>query len=271
MLQKKILARRWIAGGILGLLPAGLFAQPRPSAAPPAPKTPILISPRLHSVAAAMRQTHIIPPWQAPKLILLDQKHLWMAPFHLKARQLKMLPMVGALLTGLIVSDSSTALLLKGSRSEISNTRTASDYAMNSMLGVGAVLYFDGWLGHHLHRNQAGWHALESAANATIIGFVLKTAFQRERPYQNAGDGRFWAGGSSFPSGHALAAWSIAASLSRSYPHTTWLHWLAYGTAAAICILRVTAQHHFPGDVVAGGALGYGIGSSVTPVWSGQP
>ncbi len=235
------------------------------------PHAATLLRLRLHPVAAAMRQSHIVAPWQAPKLILLDQKHLWMAPFHLKARQLKMLPMMGALLTGLIVTDASTAHLLKGSSSEISRSRTASDYAMNSMLGAGAVLYFDGWLGHHLHRNQAGWHALESAANATIIGFVLKTAFQRERPYQDSGEGHFWVGGSSFPSGHALAAWSIAASLSRSYPHATWLHWLAYGTAAAICILRVTAQHHFPGDVVAGGGLGFGIGSSVTPVWSGQP
>lgn len=220
---------------------------------------------------AGKRPLTVTTPWQAPGRIWRDQKKLWLAPFHITAHQAEYLPLAGAVLAGLIATDATVARSVKGSPREITNSRNASDYLMNyGMLGASAGLYFDGWLGGHVHRGQAGWHALESAADATIIGFVLKNLFQRERPYQDSGAGHFWAGGSSFPSGHALAAWSIAASLSRSYPRATWLHWLAYGTAAAICVLRVTAQHHFPADVTAGGFLGDRIGVGVTPVWNGN-
>jgi membrane-associated phospholipid phosphatase len=271
----------WRAGSKSWLLASLLATAPLLSAQALLPRRPLwaqaspnYLHARRHlaSLALAQAPRSVTTPWQAPGRIWRDQKKLWAAPFHITSRQAQYLPLAGAVLAGLIATDASAARAVKGSPAEITNSRNASDYLMNyGMLGASAGLYFDGWLGGHVHRGQAGWHALESAADATIIGFVLKNAFQRERPYQDSGAGHFWAGGSSFPSGHALAAWAIAASLSRSYPHATWLHWLAYGTATAICVLRVTAQHHFPADVATGGFLGDRIGVGVTPVWSSQP
>ena len=47
------------------------------------------------------------------------------------------------------------------------------------------------------------------------------------------------------------------------YPHKLWVKILAYGYAAGVVGARLAANRHFPGDVMAGGALGWFIGDYV--------
>jgi len=63
----------------------------------------------------------------------------------------------------------------------------------------------------------------------------------------------------SFPSGHAAAAFSVAAVFAHRYRQHRWVPWVAYGMASAIGFSRVTTQAHFPSDVFLGAALGYAI------------
>lgn len=63
-----------------------------------------------------------------------------------------------------------------------------------------------------------------------------------------------------FPSGHTIAAFSVATVIARRYGKThRWVPYLAYGLAATIGFSRVTTLAHFPSDVFLGAALDYSV------------
>jgi membrane-associated phospholipid phosphatase len=94
-----------------------------------------------------------------------------------------------------------------------------------------------------------------------IVGVVIdgaKAAFGRVRP-NHPGPGRWFAGGTSFPSSHTTHAFLIASVLSTTFDEPEsrdvfW--WLAVGVA----LQRLHEGVHYPTDVIAGGALGWWIG-----------
>ncbi|MGH9543377.1 MAG: phosphatase PAP2 family protein [Terriglobales bacterium] len=100
-----------------------------------------------------------------------------------------------------------------------------------------------------------------AVAYASIAGLALKRAAERSRPIAPDPAGEFWdGGGASFPSGHALASFTIAAFLAHRYPRRHWAPVMAYSIAAAVSALRFTAKRHFPSDLFFGGVVGYEIG-----------
>jgi Capsule assembly protein Wzi/PAP2 superfamily len=68
--------------------------------------------------------------------------------------------------------------------------------------------------------------------------------------------------GRSFPSNHAVAAWSVASVVAHEYPGLL-TKILAYGLAGAVSASRVTAKQHFPSDVFFGSAIGWFVGEQV--------
>lgn len=107
------------------------------------------------------------------------------------------------------------------------------------------------------------WRAGLSVAGATIAFKVLKHAVRRERPFRTvegivAREG--FVGSRSidryaFPSGHATLAAALATSL--ALDHSEWVVTVpAVAWAASVGVSRVWLGVHFPGDVVAGWALG---------------
>lgn len=75
----------------------------------------------------------------------------------------------------------------------------------------------------------------------------------------------------SFPSGHTSVAFAVATSYlvlanREQLPHRTRNAMLLYGGATGVGVLRMTAGSHFPTDVLAGAALGAGIGWLVATV-----
>jgi len=84
----------------------------------------------------------------------------------------------------------------------------------------------------------------------------------RERPYQGNGSGAFFHSGTSFPSEHAAAAWSIAGVIAHEYPGTL-PTLFAYGAASAVSLSRIRARQHFPSDVLVGSVLGYLVAQNV--------
>lgn len=67
----------------------------------------------------------------------------------------------------------------------------------------------------------------------------------------------------SFPSGHALVAFAAATVLAAAVPR---LRWPLYALAALIAFSRVYVGVHYPGDVLAGAALGVVLGLLVEVV-----
>lgn len=66
----------------------------------------------------------------------------------------------------------------------------------------------------------------------------------------------FYLGSGGFPSGHAMAAFSMATIFSEQYRRHRWVPWVAYSGAALVSFSRLTLQVHFPSDVFVGAVLG---------------
>jgi membrane-associated phospholipid phosphatase len=117
-----------------------------------------------------------------------------------------------------------------------------------------------------LRRDHNPWKTM--LAGVAAIGYTtaavqaLKLAAGRERPFLTGdGDGGFFQGGNSFPSGHAIASFTVASFLAHRYPHHKWVAWVGYGLATTISVLRFTGKVHFSSDLVVGGILGYLVGA----------
>jgi len=86
-----------------------------------------------------------------------------------------------------------------------------------------------------------------------LLTIGLKEAVQRTRPS---------GGNYSFPSGHTSTAFAAAAVVDHHYGWKASL--LAYGTATFVGLSRIDTSKHYLSDVVAGAAVGYIAGRTVT-------
>ncbi len=86
---------------------------------------------------------------------------------------------------------------------------------------------------------------------------------RRQRPLDGNGNGNFFQGGSSFPSGHATVSWALASVVAHEYNENVWYPIAAYGLASLVSFSRLSGQNHFPSDVFVGSALGWFTGRYV--------
>lgn len=121
-------------------------------------------------------------------------------------------------------------------------------------------------------RLRPGWRPLArlfvlvalSNMLAHLVAGVLKPPFGRLRPFEIAEAGwvnRFFAGGSSFPSGHAAFYWGTFAPLFRALPR--WRFALLV-PPLFVALARVLVNDHFAGDVLAGVAIALGVSGALT-------
>ncbi len=120
------------------------------------------------------------------------------------------------------------------------------------------------WLGGRLAGSRATSRAAEHVGIALLASGVangaLKYGVGRERPSFTDDPERFrplnakdrW---QSFPSGHAVVAFSLAASISEE-ARRPWVTAATYGTAALVGWSRVYEDRHWTSDVVAGAIVG---------------
>ena len=112
-------------------------------------------------------------------------------------------------------------------------------------------------------RSERDWHAavrlgLAMGAESVLVNAGIKSAFRRRRPPWESDRPRRvrQPRTSSFPSGHSTAAFSAAVLLSEDDAL-----WPLYVTVAVIVASsRVYVKIHHASDVVAGAALGVGLG-----------
>ena len=111
-------------------------------------------------------------------------------------------------------------------------------------------------------RRSVGFAVLLTAASvwtADVLVLAVKAGVERPRPATTIpqADPLMGAGGWSFPSGHAATAFAGAVALTYLWRRGAPLFFLL---AAAIAFSRVYVGVHYPGDVVAGAALGTVVG-----------
>src|SRR5579863_6930571 len=203
-------------------------------------------------------QNHLVSPFL--KHIVGDQKQFWTSPARFRTKDLKWILPAAGITAAFIASDSWWSRQVNPSH--VQTSLHISDYGAYSMIGLTGASFLFGQMTHNDHMKEAGLLTGEAAINATGVAYVFKEMTQRQRPYQDSGNGDFFKGGSSFPSEHSAIAWSVASVWAHEYPG--WLsQTVAYGLASAITITRVTAKQHFPSDVIIGSALGWYFGRQV--------
>lgn len=106
--------------------------------------------------------------------------------------------------------------------------------------------------------------AAVSLVSALIARFgiteLIRLFYSRPRPFEALADMNqllFREGGGSFPSGHAVFSFAIAAVVGRYYPKTGIAF---YAAAVLISISRVVAGVHWPSDILGGAVIGIGTG-----------
>src|SRR5262249_8102070 len=162
----------------------------------------------------------------------------------------------------LIPADYSISREISPSPDRIQRSRQLANAGIAAELGLAAGGFALGHFAHNPHAQEYGYLSGEALANSLIISSVIGLATGRDRPNEGNGKGEFWKAGSSFPSKHATAAWTLAAVAANEYPG--WLtRILAYGGASAVSASRVASKDHFVSDVLVGSALGWFTGREV--------
>jgi len=234
-------------------------------------------------LAAQTAQPDQTPPASSPadrpvslKLLLpnllSDQERIWTFPARL-AQGHNWIPTAAILgaTAGLMALDPTEGAYFR---------RTSSFHAFNNiftgnatLIGVIATpvsLYGIGLIRKDSKMQRTALLAGEAVADAEILTTVLKDATLRVRPAAipttgNFSDSWFESGGSllrgrgSFPSGHSIAAFSVATVIARRYGNHRWVPCAAYGMAALVGFSRLSLSAHFLSDVFMGAALGYSV------------
>ena len=208
--------------------------------------------------------------------VLHDQKPIWLFPKTVAQ---------GHHLKPTIAIISATAVLVALDPHDAPSFRRTQAFSgfneglsgRNTAIGTAifpVAFYLTGLARKDAYAQRTALLAGEAVADAEILTTVMKSIDRRLRPSDIPPHGNFsdtWfrgrgpasSGRGSFPSGHTIAAFSIATIFCDRYPKPRWHCWAAYGLASLVGFSRVTLQSHFPSDVFAGGALGYVIGHYV--------
>jgi membrane-associated phospholipid phosphatase len=189
------------------------------------------------------------------KHLAFDQKRFWTAPLHMDRQDAKVFVPFVAFTGALMAGDDWISRQVPGEPFP-NRSKSISDYATYSLIGAAGGSYLWGHLTHNDHLRETGFLAGEAALNSTAVTYLFKTMTQRPRPLEGSGSGRFFQGGTSFPSEHSAIAWSVASVVAHEYPGTL-TKIAAYGLASTVTLTRVTGKQHFASDVVVGSALGW--------------
>jgi membrane-associated phospholipid phosphatase len=262
----------------------GLLAPPAPCQTPsPSPTSPSQEAGNQQQPVGAVKpgppvikkkdlwdQTGVFHPLlRLPKYILQDQKAIWTSPIHTAKSDVKYWAIFGGATAALIASDRWTVQQLPNSASQVSvgtwASRLGSAY---SLIPISAGFYFIGTGIHDDRLRETGLLCFETLLDTTIVAEAVKIVTDRARPLEGNGKGDFeaspngrWSSG--FPSGHSINAWALASIVAHQYPHPRIIPILVYAGAATVVVARVGARKHFPGDVMAGSAMGWFIGDYV--------
>jgi len=204
-----------------------------------------------------------------PKYVLQDQKAIWTSPIHTTKADVKYWVIFGAATGALVATDRWTVKQLPNSATQVSVSTWGSRFgSAYSLIPISAGFYFVGTGTHEERFRETGLLSFETLIDSSLVVEAVKLAADRARPLESDGKGHFWDSpggrwGSGFPSGHAINTWAMASVVAHQYPHPRIIPVIAYGLAATVVVSRVGARQHFPGDVVAGSAMGWFIGDYV--------
>jgi len=243
---------------------------------PPAPgATPNASAATTTTPTLATKETFWKGWKQLPKDILRDQKEMWTFPIGLATgKHLKPTIAVVGVTAALVALDGYPATYFSkpnpfGKFNQIfSGPNTAR---ANYIIPLG--LYALALIQRDEYAQKTFLLAGEAVINSEILTSVMKDLDRRSNPNDMPPGGPYgesWfknkfaqnliGGNGSFPSGHTIAAFSVATVYAQRYSQKKWVKWVAYGLAAVDGFSRVPLQSHYASEVFLGATLGYIFG-----------
>jgi hypothetical protein len=266
--------RRSQSGAVLSLAvlllaaASSLAAQngPRPAEASEASSLPEAPQPQ----PAAAQSSTAQPPVTLGSLTrdyLHDQAAIWTAPVHMRGSDWGVATVLTLATTVTVTADhqimSQHAPTDKNLRDQAAK---ASDAGVALLGGVPVAMFALGAARKNTHWFETGRLAGEAMADAFTLNEGVKLMTWRERPDVDGAKGKFFqksvGWNSSFPSSHAVVAWS-AASVMAQESDSFLVKVGVYGVALGVSAARVVASQHFPSDVLVGSSLGWLVGRYV--------
>ncbi len=215
------------------------------------------------------------PTWRTlPGDFLHDQKDLWTFPIKVaKGHYLLPTLLVIGGTAGLIFADPHAMPYFQKHEKNLDDVNDVFDPMITTgeVIALPAGLLAAGYLRHDQREVSTALLAAEAYGDSVVVNLAIKAVTRRERPadvpLNGSFEGTFFNGGksplkgSSFPSGHSTAVWSVATVVAERYRHRgkPWIPVLSYALATAISCSRITSMAHFPSDVFLGASLGYTI------------
>jgi membrane-associated PAP2 superfamily phosphatase len=211
---------------------------------------------------------------RVPGDFLHDQKDLWTFPFQvMRGKHLVPVAIVLGTTIGLIYADPHVMPYFNNHQENWDKVNDVFDPLITTaeVIALPAGLLTAGYIRHDDREVNTAILAVEAYGDSVVIDLAMKAITRRQRPSDVAPNGNysdtfFNAGkspfkGSSFPSGHATAVWSVATVVAERYKNRgkPWIPVLCYTLATAISFSRITGAAHFPSDVWLGASLGYTI------------
>ncbi len=253
-----------------------LAKPPKPGPLPPDPGQPAdpgQIGQPLVTTSESTTQREAT--WRSlPGDFLHDQKDLWTFPIKLaKGHYLLPTAIVIGGTAGLIYADPHVMPYFRNHQKNLDDMNDIFDPLITTgeVIALPAGLLASGYIRHDDREVSTALLATEAYGDSVVINLAMKAVTRRERPSDVPANGNFEGTffnggksplkGSSFPSGHATAVWSVATVVAERYRHRgkPWIPVLAYSLATAISFSRITEMAHFPSDGWLGASLGYTI------------
>src|SRR5712664_4627621 len=147
-----------------------------------------------------------------------DQREIWTSPAKLRFSDTEWLVPLSGVTAGLLVTDANYSRHLSQNPATISHYKTLSNAGVGALIGGAGGMWLLGHVRHNEHWSETGFLAGEAAINSLVAVETLKYSLGRQRPFQGDGSGPFFQSGTSFPSEHSAAAWSIAGVVAHAYP-----------------------------------------------------
>jgi hypothetical protein len=210
-----------------------------------------------------------VSPGLLPKNFLRDQEEIFLFPRQLAlGRYWSPTVVVASATLALLSADPHVAPYFNHTGAfRRFNRAFGSKLTGAETIAIPSALYVIGYQRRDSYMQNTALFAGEAVADSEMVRMLINSVTTRWRPQdiyrrRNYADTFFHSVshvGSSFPSGHTIAAVAVATVIARRYREHRWVPWVAYGLAGAIGLSRISLRAHFPSDVFLGGILGYAI------------